>query len=182
MQCSLHCMQLAELIAASIAGTVHCLASKFVFKIAAKSVHCVDHWTVNQFHFARKSKNLLSPLHCCRWEWRVASLTVSHHSRCPSLLNLISFHFDLTILQALQETNCLLKVANYFCIIPLAFGKIWKGCFRICECVTFRLLQTNFEIYARPLKKPKCFGGKRRLRIDPPPPWRFSLNNKYHTL
>ena len=57
------------------------------------------------------------------------------------------------------------QVVNYFCIIALPFGKVSKGCFSICECVTFRWLQTSFKIYARPLKKPKCFGGERRLRI-----------------
>ena len=78
----------------------------------------------------------------------------SFHVALP--LELLSFYFAI-----LQPS----KVVNYFCIIPLPLGRVSKGCFRICECVTFRLLQTSFEIYTRPLKKPKCFGRKRRLGI-----------------
>ena len=87
----------------------------------------------------------------------------------------------LLIWQLVEEKNCLLKAANYFCIIPLPFGKISKGCFRICECVTFRLLQTNFEIYTRPaFEKAKVLCREKTAWNWPSQ--RFSLNNKYHTL
>ena len=143
-------MQLGELITAPTFWStfvVHCLLPV----LCSVFMHCVltiEQWTnftlrrrVKVRHrqvvvgVSRRRSNCFKP--------------PSFHVALPPLL----FHFSVYILFSLQ-------VVNYFCIIALPFGKVSKGCFSICECVTFRWLQTSFEIYARPLKKPKCFGGK----------------------
>ena len=143
-------MQLGDLIAAPTFWStfvVHCLLP-VLCSVFMHSVLTIEQWTnftlrrrVKVRHrqvvvgVSRRRSNCFKP--------------PSFHVALPPLL----FHFSVYILFSLQ-------VVNYFCIIALPFGKVSKGCFSICECVTFRWLQTSFEIYARPLKKPKCFGGK----------------------